>query len=85
MFEGLAPVPNPFPPFFGLSRSSQERLDGLVAYEEESGTGGRAHDRGADTGVNAAETAGLVKAGGGLEAGFQGVDWVEGEVDCGAC
>ena len=85
MFEGLAPVAHPRCPVSGLPRPPQERLDGLVAHEEGGGAGGRAHDGGADAGVNAAETAGLVEAGGGLEAGFEGVDWVEGEVDCGAC
>ena len=37
------------------------------------------------TGVDAAEAARAVEAGGGLQTGFERVDWVEGEVDCGAC
>ena len=70
MFKGFAPVSHPLLPFFRFARSLQDRFYRLIAHEEESGTGGRANDGGADTGIDAAETAGFVEAGGGLEAGF---------------
>ena len=70
MLNGFAPVSHPFFPLFGFTRSFRERFYILIAHEEESSTRGRANDRGANAGVNAAETAGLVEAGGGLEAGF---------------
>ena len=57
---------------------------GFVRDKEEGGAGGGADQRGADAGVDAAEAAGGGEAGGGLEARFEGVDGVEGEVDCGA-
>ena len=85
MLNRFAPVAHPCFALFGLARLFQERLYRLVAHKEESGTGGGANERGADTGINTAETAGLVKAGGGLEASLEGVDGVEGEVDCGTC
>lgn len=68
-----------------FSSTLEGSLDGLIGHEEKRRAGGRAYERGADAGVDAAETAGLGEAGGGLKAGFEGVDGVEGEVDCGAC
>ena len=59
-------------------------LCGFVRDEEE-GRPGRGPDHGgADARVDAAEAARGGEAGGGLQAGFEGVDGVEGEVDCGA-
>ena len=85
MLNRFAPVTQPFFPLSRIARSLQQPFDGLVAHEEESAAGGGANERGADAGVDAAETAGLVEAGGGLEAGFEGVDGMEGEVDCCPC
>ena len=66
----------------GLSGSRLEvGFAGLVAHEEESGAGGGTDQRGADAGVDAAEAARGGEAGGGLEARFERVDGVEGEVD----
>ncbi len=68
-----------------FSPTLEESLDGFVGHEEERCAGSGADERGADAGIDAAETAGMGEAGGGLEAGFEGVDGVEGEVDCSAC
>lgn len=85
MLNGFAPVSNPCLPSFHFTSSFQGRFYRFIAHEEKSRPRGRANDCGADAGIYPTETAGLIKAGGGLEAGFQGVDGVEGEVDCCAC
>lgn len=53
-------------------------LDGVVGDEEEGGAGRGADDGGADTSVDAGEAARGGEAGGGLEAGFERVEGVEG-------
>lgn len=68
-----------------FSSTLKESLDGFIGHEEERCAGGGADERGADASVDAAETARVGEAGGGLEAGFKGVDGIEGEVDCGTC
>ena len=62
----------------------EEALAGLVGYEEERSARGRADHGGTDAGVDTAEATGGIETAGGLQAGFQRVDRVEGEVDGGA-
>ena len=68
-----------------FSTTLEKRLDGLVRDEEEGGAWSGTDKRGTDAGVDALEAARAVKAGGGLKAGFEGVDGVEGKVDGGSC
>lgn len=65
--------------------SSNPLLHGLIADEEKRRSWGGAHDDAADAGVNSSEAAGGPEAGGGLQAGFERVERVEGDVDCRAC
>ena len=60
-------------------------LDVLVGDEEESCAWGGPNDGGADAAVDAAEAACCGEASRGLETGLEGVEGVEGEVDCCAC
>ncbi len=85
MFDRLAPRAQYALSPRSLTGSFEERFDGFVAYEEERCAGRGADECGADACVDTAEAAGGIEACGGLEAGFEGVDWVEGEVDCCAC
>lgn len=57
-------------------------LHALVGDEEEGGAGRGAHDRAADAIVDSAEAARGPEAGGGLEAGFEGVEGEQRGVDC---
>ena len=57
-------------------------LHALVGDEEEGGAGRGAHDRAADAIVDPAEAARGPEAGGGLQAGFEGVEGEERGVDC---
>jgi len=66
----FAPFAQYVPCSGSFSSPLEERFDGLVADEEERCAGGGADEGGADTGVDAAEAARGVEAGGGLEAGF---------------
>lgn len=59
-------------------------FDALICDEEECSARRGADYGGADAAVDAAETAGGEEAGGGLEAGFERVEGVEGGVHCGA-
>ena len=68
-----------------MGREKKGVLGGFVGDEEEGGRGRGAEEGGADAGVDAAEAAGGVEALGGLEARFERVEGVEGEVDGGAC
>ena len=68
-----------------VASGGEGALYAVVGYEEEGGAGGGAEEGAADAFVDAAEAAGLEEAGGGLEAGFQGVEGVEGGVYCCAC
>lgn len=65
--------------------AGEEGLDGLVGAEEEGCSGRGAHDGGADAAIDSGEAAGGEEAGRGLEAGLEGVEGEEGEVDCRAC
>lgn len=58
-------------------------LYGVVGNEEEGCSGRRAYDGRADASVYAGEATRCSEAGGGLEAGFQGVKGVKREVDRG--
>lgn len=60
-------------------------LHALIADEEERCARGGAYYDAADAGVNSSEAAGGPEAGGGLQAGFERVERVEGDVDCRAC
>ena len=62
----------------------EEGLSGLVGDEEECCAWCGADKCGADTRVDAAKSARGLEAAGGLEAGFERVDGVEGEIDGGA-
>lgn len=71
----------------GVARGAPRGEEGFgvfVGDEEEGGAGGGADDSRANASVDAGETAGGAEAEGGLETGFEGVEGVEGEVDCGA-
>lgn len=57
-------------------------LHALVSDEEQGGARRGADDGAADAIVDSAETAGGPEAGGGLEAGFEGVEGEERGVDC---
>lgn len=52
----------------------------VIGDEEEGCTGGRSDDRTADTAVDTGEATARSEAAGGLEAGFECVERVEGEV-----
>lgn len=62
----------------------QGGLYGLVGAKEERSAGRGADNGGADAAVYAGEAARGEEAGGGLEAGLEGVEGEEGEVDGGA-
>jgi hypothetical protein len=57
-------------------------LHALVGDEEQGGAGRGADDGAADAIVDSAEAAAGPEAGGGLEAGFEGVEGEERGVDC---
>jgi hypothetical protein len=57
-------------------------LHALVGDEEQGGAGRGAYDCTTDAIVDSAEAAGGPEAGGGLEAGFEGVEGKERGVDC---
>lgn len=66
------------------SRVGEKSLGRFVGAEEEGGAGRGAQGSGADAPVDAAEAARGEEAFGGLEAGLEGVEGEEGQVDCGA-
>ena len=70
---------------YGRGRGREVSLDGVVGDEEEGCARGGADDGAADAAVDAGEAARGREAARGLEAGFEGVERVEGEVDGGAC
>lgn len=65
----------------GFPARFQEAFAGLVGYEEERCAGGRPYDGGSNARIDTAEAAGGVETAGGLQAGFQCVDGIKGEVD----
>jgi hypothetical protein len=69
----------------GRGRGGEVALHGVVGDEEESCAGGGADNGAADAAIDAGEAARGREAGRGLEAGLEGVERVEGEVDGGAC
>ena len=66
-----------------VAAGGEEGLRGLVGAEEEGGAGGGPDERGPDAPVDAAEAARGEEALGGLQAGLEGVEGEEGEVDGG--
>lgn len=74
--------PNPSLPLrtpnSGQGVPGEEGFGGFVGDEEEGGSRGGSDEGGADAPVDSREAAGCEEAGGGLEAGFEGVEGEEG-------